>query len=79
MTDENQDTTINPPAPRKRGFAGMDRALVSEIARKGGKAAQAKGTAHRFTSEEARAAGKKGGRATHARLFNHKDDGTKGG
>lgn len=32
-----------------------------EIASKGGKAAHEKGTAHEFTSEEARAAGKKGG------------------
>jgi general stress protein YciG len=52
--------------PRKpRGFAAMDRRLVSEIARKGGRAAHAAGTAHEFTSEEARLAGGKGGRATH--------------
>jgi len=50
---------------RRRGFAAMDRRLVSEIARKGGKAAHAAGTAHEFTSEEARLAGGKGGRATH--------------
>lgn len=34
-----------------------------ELSRRGGRAAQAAGTAHRFTSEEARAAGSKGGRA----------------
>ena len=52
--------------PRKpRGFAAMDRKLVSEIARKGGKAAHTAGTAHEFSSEEAREAGRKGGRATH--------------
>lgn len=34
-----------------------------EIARKGGKAAHAKGTAHQFTPEEAREAGRKGGQA----------------
>lgn len=56
-----------PPTPRKRGFAAMDPAFVSEIARKGGKAAHAAGTAHEFTSDEARAAGRKGGRATHSR------------
>jgi uncharacterized protein len=50
---------------RPRGFAAMDRSLVSEIARKGGRAAHAAGTAHEFTSEEARLAGGKGGRATH--------------
>jgi general stress protein YciG len=50
---------------RPRGFAAMDRKLVSEIARKGGKAAHSAGTAHEFSSEEAREAGRKGGRATH--------------
>lgn len=47
-----------------RGFAGMDPAKQREIASKGGKAAHAKGTAHEFTSEEARAAGRKGGEAS---------------
>lgn len=56
-----------PKARRPRGFAAMDRRLVSEIARKGGKAAHTAGTAHEFTSDEARAAGSKGGRATHAK------------
>ncbi len=57
-----------PARPRRpRGFAAMDRKLVSEIARKGGKAAHTAGTAHEFTSDEARAAGSKGGRATHAK------------
>ena len=51
----------------RRGFAAMDRTLVSEIARKGGKAAHTAGTAHEFTTEEAREAGRKGGRATHAK------------
>ena len=46
----------------------MDRRLVSEISRKGGRAAHAAGTAHEFTSDEARAAGRKGGLATHKRL-----------
>jgi general stress protein YciG len=44
----------------------MDRKLVSEISRKGGKAAHSAGTAHEFTSEEAREAGRKGGHASHA-------------
>src|SRR5258708_3055251 len=52
---------------RPRGFAAMDRKLVSEIARKGGKAAHTAGTAHEFNSEEARQAGRKGGQATHAK------------
>jgi general stress protein YciG len=56
------------PRPRRpRGFAAMDRTKVSEIASKGGKAAHAAGTAHQFTSDEARAAGRKGGVAPHVR------------
>lgn len=47
----------------KRGFASMDRSKQREIASKGGRAAHAKGTAHEFTSEEARVAGRKGGEA----------------
>jgi general stress protein YciG len=45
----------------KRGFASMDPAKQREIASKGGRAAHAKGTAHEFTSDEARVAGRKGG------------------
>ncbi|HEY2586548.1 MAG TPA: KGG domain-containing protein [Tepidisphaeraceae bacterium] len=46
---------------RNRGFASMDREKQREIARKGGRAAHEKGTAHEFTPDEARAAGRKGG------------------
>lgn len=52
---------------RPRGFAAMDRKRVSEIASKGGKAAHAAGTAHQFSSDEARNAGRKGGVAPHVR------------
>jgi uncharacterized protein len=51
----------------KRGFAAMDPALVREISSKGGKAAHVAGTAHEFTSEEGKAAGRKGGLATRDR------------
>jgi len=54
-------------AKEDRGFASMDRAKQREIARKGGKAAHQKGTAHEWTSEEARDAGRKGGIASHQR------------
>ena len=47
----------------KRGFASMDASKQREIASKGGKAAHAKGTAHEFTTDEARVAGRKGGEA----------------
>jgi hypothetical protein len=45
----------------------MDRELVRGIARKGGRAAHEAGTAHEFTSEEARVAGRKGGQASRAK------------
>jgi general stress protein YciG len=44
-----------------RGFASMSREKQREIASKGGHAAHAKGTAHEFSADEARAAGRKGG------------------
>lgn len=48
-----------------RGFASMNKDKQRMIASKGGKTAHKKGTAHKWTSEEARAAGRKGGRARH--------------
>lgn len=47
--------------PSTRGFAGMDVTKQRAIASKGGRAAHQKGTAHEFSTEEARAAGHKGG------------------
>ena len=58
-------------AKEDRGFASMDRAKQREIASKGGKAAHQKGTAHEWTSEEAREAGRKGGMASHRRRSEH--------
>jgi general stress protein YciG len=54
-----------------RGFASMDQQKQREIASKGGKAAHLKGTAHEFTSEEARRAGSKGGKAAHEKGTAH--------
>ena len=53
----------------------MDRVKQKEIASKGGKAAHQKGTAHEWTSEEARDAGRKGGLASHRRRREQKDSG----
>ena len=50
-----------------RGFASMDRHKQREIASKGGRAAHVKGTAHEWSSDEAREAGRKGGMASHRR------------
>ena len=46
---------------RPHDFASMDPEKHREIARLGGQAAQRLGKAHRFTPEEARVEGKKGG------------------
>ena len=62
--DSGQEVRV---AKEDRGFASMDRAKQREIASKGGKAAHQKGTAHEWTSEEAREAGRKGGMASHRR------------
>jgi len=51
----------------KRGFAAMNEDKQREIASMGGKAAHQRGTAHEFTSEEAKAAGRRGGRARHGK------------
>jgi general stress protein YciG len=63
-------------AKEDRGFASMDRAKQREIASKGGKAAHQKGTAHEWTSEEARDAGRKGGIASHRRRREQMGGGT---
>ena len=65
-------------AKEDRGFASMDRVKQREIASKGGKAAHQKGTAHEWTSEEAREAGRKGGMASHRRRKEMMDQGGPG-
>jgi uncharacterized protein len=50
---------------QKRGFAALSPERRSEISRQGGKAAHERGTAHKWTEEEAREAGRKGGLAAH--------------
>lgn len=67
VLEEEREEPVTRRAPRPRGFATMAPEKVRAIARLGGKAAHACGRAHRFSSDEARAAGKKGGSAPHAR------------
>jgi len=65
-TPEPQGDTGHAPVTgtgAKRGFAAMDLKRQREIASKGGRAAHTNGTAHQFTSEEAREAGRRGGRS----------------
>jgi len=51
---------------KRQGFASMDPVRVRELAAIGGKTAHERGTAHQFSSDEAREAGRKGGIAAHA-------------
>lgn len=48
----------------RRGFASMSPEKQREIASKGGRAAHEKGTAHEWTTDEARSAGRKGGQVS---------------
>ena len=56
MKEENVDGR-----KERRGFASMSPEKQREIASKGGRAAHEKGTAHEWTPDEARVAGRKGG------------------
>ncbi|RFP64102.1 hypothetical protein D0N36_15925 [Hymenobacter lapidiphilus] len=59
---------------RPRGFAAMDSATQRRIASEGGRASHQSGRGHRFTSEEARAAGRKGGQAIRSTAAKSKAD-----
>lgn len=65
--DSLDPVPAKPPTHKKRGFAAMDPEKVKAISSKGGKAAHTAGTAHQFSSDEARNAGRKGGVAPHVR------------
>ena len=71
--DTNQENMPDDNKGGGRGFAGMDPKRQKEIASEGGRAAHEKGTAHEFTPEEAREAGRKGGKSRSGR---EQDDGT---
>ncbi len=62
-----------------RGFAAMDQKQQRAIASMGGKAAHMKGTAHEFSSDEARQAGKKGGESVSRNREHMAQIGRKGG
>src|SRR5688500_16835729 len=63
MAPNDQGNEGKKKGSSNRGFASMDPQRQREIASEGGRAAHEKGTAHEFTSEEAREAGRKGGQA----------------
>jgi general stress protein YciG len=74
MTERNQG---NPGGGR--GFAGMDRERQRQIASLGGRAAHESGRAHEFDSEEARAAGRKGGEVVSQNRAHMAEIGRRGG
>ena len=55
---------MNNERKERRGFASMSPEKQREIASKGGRAAHQKGTAHEWTADEARSAGRKGGQVS---------------
>jgi len=55
---------MNSERKERRGFASMSPDKQREIASKGGRAAHEKGTAHEWTADEARNAGRKGGQVS---------------
>jgi general stress protein YciG len=63
----------------ERGFASMDPNKQREIASKGGHAAHERGTAHEFTADEAREAGRKGGQTVSRNREHMAEIGRKGG
>jgi hypothetical protein len=77
-TSDMGPATDRKPASQ-RGFAAMERDKQRAIASKGGKAAHEKGTAHEFTPDEARQAGKKGGEVVSQNRKHMAEIGRKGG
>jgi uncharacterized protein len=77
--DEHREESGSTRSRSKRGFGSMDPDKHREIARKGGLTAHAKGKGHTFTSEEARAAGRKGGATTSQNREHMKSLGQRGG
>jgi uncharacterized protein len=64
LKNREGSVTVNETRKERRGFASMSPEKQREIASKGGRAAHQKGTAHEWSSDEAREAGRKGGMAS---------------
>lgn len=58
----------------RRGFAAMSPERQRSIASQGGRAAHQQGAAHEWNSDEAKAAGKKGGSASRKRKMTEEDE-----
>ena len=77
MTGEKKSVEGRPK--RRVGFATLSPERRREIASRGGHAAHAKGVAHEYTSDEARAAGAKGGYSVSADREHMREIGRRGG
>lgn len=64
MTKNGDEAMTTSEGKQRRGFASMSPEKRHDIASKGGRAAHAKGTAHEWTPDEARSAGRKGAQAS---------------
>ena len=64
-SEQNREVVVTTGERKeRRGFASMSPEKQREIASKGGRAAHEKGTAHEWSAEEARSAGRKGGQVS---------------
>ena len=64
-SEQNREAVVNTGERKeRRGFASMSPEKQREIASKGGRASHEKGTAHEWSAEEARSAGRKGGQVS---------------
>lgn len=63
----------------KRGLASADQETRERVASEGGKAAHAQGTAHEWNSEEAKEAGRKGGKSISSDKEHMSEIGRRGG
>jgi len=77
--EKKQENTEARSGLFRRGFASLSAERRKQIARAGGLAAHKKGTAHKFTPEEAKYAGRKGGKTTSSNRKYMAEIGKKGG
>jgi general stress protein YciG len=74
-----EDPQVKKKGTSNRGFASMNAETQRSIASKGGKAAHRQGVAHEWSSDEARAAGRKGGEIVSQDRNHMAEIGRKGG
>jgi len=73
---DNHDNDSTSSPKKLHGFAAWSKERQREVASKGGKIAHARGTAHKFSGDEAREAGRRGGLAIAAKKRRLKADAT---